>query len=111
MNLAGATVGTAHVEFLAAMVDEELAAKLTRAITNDNKIVALSSDDREHLLAVLTETAPGGLLELRSLLLKQSAATRKREAQTDRQRRNQDRERRPEPAAPLAAPGTVDRKN
>ena len=71
MNLAGATVRTEHVQFLAAMVDGELEAKLNRAITNNNKIVALSSADRTHLLDVLSETTPGALLELRTVLVKQ----------------------------------------
>ena len=108
MNLAGVTVGTAQVQVLAAMVDGELAAKLTRATTNNNEIVALSAADRTHLLAVLTETTPGGLVELRSVLVKQSAATRKRDAQTASLQRNQDRTRQRDPAAPLDAPVAVD---
>ena len=86
MNLAGATVGTAHVQFLASLVDGELAAKLNRAITNNNEIVALTAADRKHLLEVLSETTTGGLLELRTVLAKQNADTRKREAQADRLR-------------------------
>ena len=81
MNLAGATVRTEHVRFLAAMVDGELAAKLNRAITNNNEIVALSAADRKHLLEVLTETTPGALLELRTVLVKQRSDELKREAQ------------------------------
>lgn len=99
MNLAGATVGTAHVRFLAAMVDGELAAKLNRAITNNNEIVALSAADRKHLLEVLTETTTGGLLELRTVLAKQDADTRKREAQADRLRHAQARTRQRDGAA------------
>jgi hypothetical protein len=111
MNLAGATVATAHVRFLATMVDGELAAKLNRAITNNNEIVALSAADRTHLLAVLSETTPGGLLELRSVLTKHSAATRKREAQADRFRRDEDRRRlRDDGAAAPDAPLAVDRQ-
>ena len=111
MNLAGATVATAHVRFLATMVDGELAAKLNRAITNNNEIVALSAADRTHLLAVLTETTPGGLLELRSVLTKHSAATRKREAQADRLRRDEERRRRPDDGAAASdAPVAVDRQ-
>ena len=111
MNLAGATVGTAHVRFLATMVDGELAAKLNRAISNNNEIVALSAADRTHLLAVLSETTPGGLLELRSVLTKHSAATRKREAQADRFRRDDDRRRRRDDgAAAPDAPLAVDRQ-
>jgi hypothetical protein len=104
MNLAGATVRTEHVQFLAAMVDGELAAKLNRAITNNNNIVALSSADRTHLLNVLNETTPGALLELRTVLVKQSANERKREAQADQLRLNQDRTRRRGAAAALEAP-------
>jgi hypothetical protein len=111
MNLAGATVATAHVRFLATMVDGELAAKLNRAISNDNEIVALSADDRTHLLAVLTETTPGGLLELRSVLTKHSAATRKRDAQADRLRIGEERRRRNDGgAAAPDAPVPVDRQ-
>lgn len=109
MNLAGVTVGTAHVQVLAAMVDGELAAKLTRAITNNNEIVALSAADRTHLLAVLTETTPGGLLELRSALARQSTDRRKREAQGDRLRHAQAQTRRRDTAAP-DAPVTVEGK-
>ena len=83
MNLAGANVGTEDVQFLATMVDGELAAKLKRAITVNNKIFALSAADRTHLQHVLSESPPGGLLELRAVLVKQSADQRKREAQAD----------------------------
>jgi hypothetical protein len=91
MNLAGATVREEDVRFLAALVDGELAAKLDRAITNDNTIVALSAADREHALAVLGETPPGGLLELRSLLMKQGDNARRRDAHAQRLRRDQRR--------------------
>jgi hypothetical protein len=104
MNLAGATVRTEHVQFLAAMVDGELEAKLNRAITNNNKIVALSSADRTHLLDVLSETTPGALLELRTVLVKQHNDALKREAHDARLRRDQDRIRRGDNAAALDAP-------
>jgi len=108
MNLAGATVGKAHVQSLAAMVDGELAAKLNRAITNNNEIVALSAAERKRLLEVLTESTPGGLLELRTVLAKQCADTRKREAQADRLRHDQDRRLQRDSAAALDAPVVVD---
>jgi hypothetical protein len=62
MNLAGNTVRKEHVLLLAALVDGELAAKLNRALIYNNTIVALSPADCEHVLAVLGETPPGGLL-------------------------------------------------
>jgi hypothetical protein len=64
----------------------------------------LSAADREHVLAVLGETPPGGLSELRSVLMKQGDSARRREAQVDRQRRELERMRSRNPAreAPTA---------
>jgi hypothetical protein len=91
MNLAGAAVREEHVRLLATMVNDELAAKLERAITNNNTIIALSPADRQQLLAVFDKSTPGGLLELRNVLIKQGDHARRREAQADRQRRDQAR--------------------
>ena len=92
------------MQFLAAMVDGDLEAKLNRAITNNNEIVALSSADRTHLLDVLSETTPGALLELRTVLVKQRSDALKREAHDARLRRDQDRIRHADNAAALDAP-------
>jgi hypothetical protein len=103
MNLSGATVRKEHVLSLAAMVDGDLAAKLNRAIANGNTIVALSAVDRQQLLKVLDGTTPGGLLELRNVLVKQDALERRREAQADRVRRDQERLRSRDPGREGAA--------
>jgi hypothetical protein len=103
MNLSGATVRKEHVLSLAAMVDGDLAAKLNRAIANGNTIVALSAVDRQQLLKVLDGTTPGGLLELRNVLVKQDALERRREAQADRVRRDQERIRSRDPGREGAA--------
>ena len=69
MNVAGTTMRTENVLVLAGLVhDDELSAKLERAITNDNPIVALTQDDRERIVAVLSPNAPGVLTELRDVL-------------------------------------------
>ena len=93
MNLSGTTVRNEHVLCLAAMVDGELAAKLNRAVANDNTIVALSEGDRQRLLEVLAKNTPGGLLELRKVLVKQGDNARRREVHSDRLRRDQERTR------------------
>jgi hypothetical protein len=106
MNLAGATVRKEHVLLLAALVDGELAAKLNRAVFNNNTIVALSAADREHVLAVLGETPPGGLSELRTVLVKQGDHARRREAHVHRQRRELERMRSRNPGR--EAPSALD---
>ena len=69
MNVAGTTMRTENVLVLAGLVhDDELSAKLERAIRNDNPIVALTQDDRERIVAVLSPDAPGVLTELRDAL-------------------------------------------
>ena len=93
MNLAGVTMRTEHVQFLAALVDDDLAAKLNRAITNNNDIVALSAADREHLLELLSEATPGALIELRNVLVKQRSLELKRDAHSTRIRHDQARAR------------------
>ena len=104
MNLSGATVRNEHVLSLATMVDGELGAKLNRAIANSNTIVALSAADRERLLEVLAKNTPGGLLELRNVLIKQGDNARRREVHSDRHRRDLERRRRnPRGAASLGA--------
>ena len=80
MNIAGVTVRPASVQLLATMLDGELAAKLERAVTYDNSIVAVSHSDRDQIIAALSDEIPSGLGELRSVLLKQLAQRRKQEA-------------------------------
>ena len=69
MNVAGTAMRTENVLVLAGLVhDDELSAKLERAVRNDNPIVALTQDDRERIVAVLSPNAPGVLTELRDVL-------------------------------------------
>ena len=69
MNVAGTTMRIENVLVLAGLVhDAELSAKLERAVRNDNPIVALTQDDRERIVAVLSPDARGVLTELRDSL-------------------------------------------
>ena len=86
MVLAGVTVRNEHVQLLARLLDgEELAVKLTRAITNGNDLVGLSSADRQLIVMALDPT-PSGLAELRQMLVKQLRQTQEREAREERSR-------------------------
>ncbi len=91
MNVAGATVRPANVRLLATMLDGELAAKLERAVTNDNGIVALTHADRERVVAALADDTPSGLIELHNLLVKQLTQQRQRQAREQQQRRSPER--------------------
>ncbi len=80
MILSGSTVRTENVKLLASMFDgDELAAKLERAVTNGDTIVALSLADRQQVVAVLADDAPSGFAELRRVLVKQLAQHEERE--------------------------------
>ena len=97
MILAGATVRTENVEQLATMLDGELAAKLRRAVENENSIVALNPTERERIVTVLAER-PAQFVELRMALVAQLARLKKneaRDAQTQRMKlaRPPDRDR------------------
>ena len=88
MILSGAKVRTDQVHLLAGLVkDDELAQKLERGIANNNTIVALSLADRYRIVAVLDDP-PGGLVELRSVLVTQLKRLKDREAQEQRLRIN-----------------------
>ena len=58
---------------------DELAAKLERAVTNGDTIVALSLADRQRVVAVLADNAPSGFAELRRVLVNQLAQHEERE--------------------------------
>jgi hypothetical protein len=92
--VAGATLRPDHVRLLATMLDGELAAKLDRAVANENSIVALTLSDRERIVAVLDRESPAALLELHDMLVKQFAQQRRRDAQELQTRLNQERARR-----------------
>ena len=79
MILAGSTVRTENVELLATMLEGELAAKLSRAVENDNSIVALSIAEREQIVTALAERQPQ-FVELRAVLVAQLARLKKQEA-------------------------------
>ena len=100
MHLSGVAVRTDQVQLLASLLNgESLAAKLELAIENRNDLVALSSSDRERIVAVLPDPTPSGLAELRRVLVRQlkqeedreRQATRSREAQQMRDARELDR--------------------
>jgi hypothetical protein len=95
VNVAGTPVRTESVLLLAGIVgDAELSAKLGRAVTNDNAIVALTQDDRERIVAVLSRYAPPGLAELRDVLTVQLKRHKDRAKQQEQQRLNEDRRQR-----------------
>ena len=92
MVLSGFTVRTEHVQLLARMLDgDDLAAKLERAIVNENSLVALSLEDRNRIVDVLAVETPAGLAELRSVIVAQLKKHKEREAQGERMRLNQGR--------------------
>ena len=94
MILSGSTVRTENVQLLASMLDgDDLAAKLERALTNGDTIVAISLADRQRVVTVLGDDAPGGLAELRRVLVKQLAQHHERERGV-RQAQHDERERR-----------------
>ncbi len=93
MIVAGATLRAEHVRLLARMLDGELAAKLDRAVANENSIVALTLSDRERIVAVLDRESPAALLELHDMLVKQFAQQKRRDAQELQTRLNQERAR------------------
>ena len=99
MIVAGTTLRPDQVRVLAAMVDGELAAKLERAVTNKNSIVALTVAERERIVAVLDSEPPSALVELHGVLVKQLAQQKRREAQDMQTKRNQERAR-PEGESP-----------
>jgi hypothetical protein len=85
MILAGSEVRNANVQLLADMLDGELAAKLERGIANNNKIVALTLEDRHRIVEAL-DAAPYGLVELRSVLIAQLKKQKERALQEERSR-------------------------
>jgi hypothetical protein len=92
MNLSGIAVRNESVLLLASMFGgDELAEKLERAVCNANSIVALSVDDRERIVAVLSADAPSGLTQLRDVLAVQLKRYKDREAQQQRMRLNGER--------------------
>jgi hypothetical protein len=95
MTLSGTEVRNENVLLLASMFDGDvLGEKLERAVTNNNSIVALSVDDRERIVDVLTANAPSGLSQLRDVLGVQLKRYKDREAHQQRMRLNEDRARR-----------------
>jgi hypothetical protein len=95
VNLSGATVRTENVLVLASMLDEDgLSAKLERAVTNENLIVALTQADRERIVALLALHAPPGLAELRDVLAVQLKRHKDLERQQEQTRLNQVRSQR-----------------
>ena len=79
MILAGQAVRNENVRQLAHLLGgDELSAKLERGIGDENAIVALTLADRQRIVAVLNEP-PGGLAELRAVLVKQMKQQRERE--------------------------------
>lgn len=93
MIVAGTTLRADQVRLLAVMLDGELAAKLDRAVTNKNSIVALTIADRERIVAVLDSESPSALVELHGMLVKQLAQQKRRDAQDLQTKRNQARSR------------------
>lgn len=77
--LAGEPVLSHHVELLALMLDDHpIAERLKRGLSQRNSIVALTTEDREHLIRVLA-TPPSGLAALQRVLQRQQETLRRRE--------------------------------
>ena len=83
--LSGVTVRSDQVQLLARLVKGDLAAKLALALKNRNDLVALSSDDR-HLIVAVLNPPPFGLIELREVLVRQLRQAKEREARAERSR-------------------------
>ena len=76
--LAGEPVLSHHVALLATMLeDHPLAERLRRGLAQRNTIVALTTEDREHLIDLLG-TAPSGLVALHGTLQRQERTLRRR---------------------------------
>ena len=89
MVLSGVAVRSDQVQLLARLLKgDELAAKLTRAVTNRNDLVALSTADRQLIVTVLNPP-PFGLAELREVLVRQLRQAKEREAREERSREAQ----------------------
>ena len=73
MFLAGVAVPDRLVLELARLVDDELVAtKLRNALARDVAVLALETDERKAILCALDDP-PGGLIELRAVLLQEHA--------------------------------------
>lgn len=78
-----------QVLLLASLLDgDDLSVKLARGLENENSIVALSVDDRQRIVAVLSDP-PAGLAELKSVLVKQMKQLKEREHRDGQARLNQ----------------------
>ena len=85
--LAGEPVRNRNVVLLVNMLGgDELSAKLERGLGDENAIVALSSADRQRIVAVL-EHPPGELAGLRAVLVKQMKQQKERELRSDQRHR------------------------
>ena len=72
MFLAGIPIRDEHVLEVAKLVpDDELAAKLERAVERDVSVLALTLEERMTILASLGEHPPPGLKDLRTTLHQQ----------------------------------------
>jgi hypothetical protein len=70
--LAGISIPTKDVLELSSLVDdEELATKLRSAVVEDDKVIALETEERQTLLRALDDPPPVGLEDLRTTLLQE----------------------------------------
>ena len=72
MFLAGIDLPTEAVLELARMVDDEvLAMKLRSAVVEDDKLIALETEERQTILRALEGPSPSGFEDLRATLLQE----------------------------------------
>jgi hypothetical protein len=70
--LAGISIPTKDVLELSRLVDdEELATKLRSAVVEDDKVIALETEERQTLLRALDDPPPVGFEDLRTTLLQE----------------------------------------
>ncbi len=78
ITLAGITVAREHIAWLAENLDDPIADRLRRALTNGVRILGLDVDERESLLRAMTDPTDG-LLELRATLLREHVGRKRDE--------------------------------
>jgi hypothetical protein len=85
VSLCGVSIPAESLRALAGRLeDDPIGEKLERAVDNDNTIVALSFAERQQIVDALAESAPGGLVSVRTELCAQLKRHREHQAKVER---------------------------